>query len=128
MALDRNELLALLTGKVWPRKTWTSSFSMVLGTWLAHRALGNSGLRPLSPDELKPAVTALQDGLKGPLAEELEQSVSGIADPEQAQLAAGLLRGALGLLRREIGRINLVSPIDPRYVGGLVISREGEPE
>jgi hypothetical protein len=123
MGVTRKELLAVFRTKVWPEDTREIKLSSLVGTWLGRRALGLSGLAPLSAERLGEAVSALQAGLRRPLSVELAASCLALADPAEATLAEEMLRGALEILGRQIETINPRGKVDPRFVGGLVVER-----
>jgi hypothetical protein len=127
MGVSREELLAIFepsaASTLWPEDPREIKLSSLVGTWLARRALGLTGLAPLPAEGLDKAVAALQAGLKGPLSEELAASCRALADPAEAALAGDMLRAALEALDRQLRLINPRGGVDPRFVGGLVVER-----
>jgi hypothetical protein len=123
MGISRQELLALFEETVWPEDPREIKLTWVVGTWLARRALGLTGLAPLPAERLNEAVAALQAGLKGPLGEELAASCRALSDPAKAALAGDMLRGALEELSRLLKVLNPKGGLDPRFLGGLVVER-----
>ncbi len=123
MGLRREEVAGLVVGEVWPDDPLEIKISAVVGTWLARRALGLAGLAPIPADRLNQALAALQDGLKGELARELEESCRALPDPRRARLAGELLRGVLRRLEEELARLNLQAELNPAFIYGVVSER-----
>jgi hypothetical protein len=123
MGLEPGRTAELLTAEAWPEDPRERKLSAVVGTWLARRALGLEGLAPLPAGRLGEAVRALQEGLAGPLAEELGRGLHQLSDPAEAALAGELLRGALGLLRQELGGLDPEARLEPAFLAGLVVEK-----
>jgi len=123
LAIDPRQAAALFGEPFLPVEAEDIKLSHVLGTWLARRALGTPGLEPIPLAKLPQAVDALQQGLAGELAREVERSLQALSDPAQVQLARRSLNGVLAALKRDLGRLDLKGELDPRFVGGLVLAR-----
>ena len=123
LGIKPQETAALFQASVWPEDPEEIKTSAILGTWLARRALGLGGLAPIGKDELPKALAALQKGLAGPLSEELNQSCCALTDPEEAALSGQLLRGVLGKLQYELGRVDPEIKPDPAFIYGIIVER-----
>lgn len=123
MGLGQDQVDALMRASVWPEDRKEIKISVLLGTWLARRALGLPGLEPLPPASLNRAVELLQKGLAGPLSKEVLDSCGALSDPSEAALAGDLLRGALTHLAQELGGLNPAAAIEPSFIAGLVVER-----
>lgn len=122
MGLAPEALAGLVRAAAWPEDVQDVKLTHVMGTWLARRALGLQGLEPIPSGMLGRAVAALQEGLEGALATELLDSLRALDDKDEAAMAGELLRGVLERLRQELGGLNPDAPLEPAFVGGLVIA------
>lgn len=123
MGIERTGLAELLVGDVWPSEPTEIKLSLVLGTWLARRAMGLSGLAPIEQKDVSQALAGLKKGLEGELAQEVMASCQGISNPARAALASELLRGVLNSLEEELRYLNLEADLDPSFIRGLVVRR-----
>ena len=123
LGIPREDVVSILREPVWPRDPTDIKLTHLIGTWLARRALGRPGLAPIARQELGAAIAAIQEGLAGPLGRELSQSCQALPQPGEAETARVLLQGVLNRLREELGRLDPKLPIEPAFVGGLVIER-----
>lgn len=123
LAIDPRQAAALFNKPFLPADPEEIKLSHLLGTWLARRALGLTGLEPIPLAQLPAAVAALQEGLAGELARDVERSLEALTDPAQVRLAQRSLNGILASLKRDLGRLDPQGELDPRFVGGLVLAR-----
>ena len=123
LGLTVDQVKALFESPVWPEDPEEIKTSAILGTWLARRALGLEGVAPLAEEDLPQALSALQKGLAGPLSEELKQSCCALTDAEEAALSGQLLRGVLGKLERELGRVDPGIKPNPAFIYGIIVER-----
>lgn len=121
MGLDRQEAVDLFREPYLPADPEEIKLSHLLGTWLARRAMGLPGLAPIPSARLAQAVAALQQGLDGELARELERSLQLLSDPARVRLARRALGGAIARLEQEMGRLDPDGELDPRFFAGLVV-------
>ena len=124
LGLKPKEVRGLFETQVWPEDPEEIKTSAILGTWLARRALGLEGLAPIGEDELPRALAALQEGLSGSLSAELDQSCCTLTDPDEAALAGQLVRGVLGTLQYELGRVDPKIKPNPAFIYGIIVERQ----
>ncbi|MFZ5585593.1 MAG: DUF6178 family protein [Thermodesulfobacteriota bacterium] len=123
LGIDPAELKALAEAPIHAPEPAGLRQTMVLATWLARQELGLAGLAPLAPEMLNPAVAVLKTGLQGSLARRMHQSCQALHDPAAAELCGEVMRQALWSLAQDLGRLDAGQPLDPRFVGALVVAR-----
>ncbi|MFH1059179.1 MAG: DUF6178 family protein, partial [Pseudomonadota bacterium] len=123
LGIDPSQLKALAQAPIHAPEPAGLRQTMVVATWLARQDLGLTGLEPLPPAQLSPAVAALKAGLQGPLAKRMNQSCQALGDPAAAALCGEVMRQVLWSLAQDLGRLDPGQPLDPRFVNALVIGR-----